>query len=199
MSKIKICGLFRPQDIDYVNKAKPDYAGFIIDFPKSHRSINLETAIDLISRLDKNIKSVCVFVNKPIEYIEKFAEICDVIQLHGDENNDYIDRLRAVLPNKEIWRAFKIRSKSDIEKSSLCSADLSLLDNGYGTGESFEWELISSFNKDFILAGGINCENIEEAIQKFKPFVIDVSSGVETGKFKDYQKMKIIVDKVRDL
>ncbi len=197
MSKIKICGLFREIDIKYINETKPDFAGFIIDFPKSHRSINYDMAKNLISQLDKNIKSVCVFVDMPIEHIEKFAKICDIIQLHGSEDNDFIDKLRKKLPDTEIWKAFKIKKSEDLNKAKASTADIILLDNGYGTGEVFDWGIINEINRDFILAGGINAENANEAIEKFMPYSIDLSSSVESEKVKDFTKIKNIIDIVR--
>ncbi len=197
MSKIKVCGLFRELDIEYVNSTKPDFAGFIIDFPKSHRSISFEMAKHLISRLDKDIKSVCVFVNKPIEYIEKFTGVCDIIQFHGDEDNEFIENLREKIPNIEIWKAFRINAASDADEARNSLGDMVLLDNGYGTGESFDWEIIEDFDKKFILAGGISAENIQAAIKKFNPYAVDLSSSVETEKIKDLSKIKEVIDIVR--
>ncbi len=197
MSKIKICGLFREVDIEYVNVTKPDFAGFIIDFPKSHRSIDFYMAKKLISQLDKSIKSVCVFVDKPIEYIVEFAEFCDIIQLHGSEDNDFIKCLREKIPDTEIWKSFKIRDVSDLEQAKNSIADMVLLDNGYGTGEVFDWGIIENFDKMFVLAGGISAENIGTAINKFNPYAVDLSSSVETEKIKNLAKIKEIIDIVR--
>ncbi len=197
MSKIKICGLYRDTDIEYVNTTKPDFAGFIIDFPSSHRSIDLINLKSLINNLDKNIKSVCVFVNKPVEYIEPFVKICDVIQLHGSEDNEYIQKLQSKVGNIEIWKAFKIKDSNDIDKVNNCVANMVLLDNGYGTGEVFDWSMIKGINREFILAGGINNRNVCEAIKKFNPYAIDLSSSVETNKIKDFTKIKNIIETVR--
>ncbi len=199
MSKIKICGLFRACDIVYVNDAKPDYAGFIMDFPKSHRSVNFETASALIARLDKDIKSVCVLVNQSIEYALKFKNICNIIQLHGNEDNDYIAQLKEEMPQTEIWKAFKIRSQVDVEKARNSLADMVILDNGYGTGEVFDWKIISDFDREFILAGGINLGNVAEAIDKFNPYALDLSSSVESEKIKDFNKIKQMIEAVRSM
>ncbi len=197
MSKIKICGLFRECDIEYVNLTKPDYAGFIIDFPKSHRSIDYSIAKTLISKLDSDIKSVCVFINEDIEFIKRFDKICDIIQLHGNEDNEYIDNIKLKLPKKEIWKAFKVRTYEDLKKAIDSKADRILLDNGYGTGTIFDWNIINNFNREFILAGGINISNIKNAIDRFSPSIIDISSGVESNKVKDFNKIKKIISIVK--
>ncbi len=192
--KIKICGLFRDEDIFYVNKFKPDYAGFIIDFPKSHRSLSLQKSKELISKLDKKIKSVCVFVNSDLDFISQF-DFADIIQLHGDEDDFYIENLRKIFPQKEIWKAFKIKSSEDLALAEKSSADKIILDNGYGTGEKFDWNLLQNFSREFILAGGINEENIAKT--PVLPEIFDVSSGVETDRKKDYYKIKNIIEIVR--
>ncbi len=197
MTKIKICGLFRDCDIDYVNLTLPDYCGFIIDFPKSHRSIDKDKAARLISGLNRKIKSVCVFVDADIDYIAKFDNLCDIIQLHGNESNDYISELNLRLPDKEIWKAYKVKNKDDIKVAKAAAADLILLDNGYGTGEQFDWSLIDGLGRDFILAGGVDVGNLEKAMKNYLPYCVDVSSGVETDKLKDFNKIKQIVDTIR--
>ncbi len=203
MTKIKICGLYRPEDIEYVNQLQPDYAGFIINFPKSHRSIDFATAKSYISSLDKNIQSVCVFVDQSFGYIEKFADFCDIVQLHGNESNADIIRLQQHFPHIEVWKAFKIRALKDIEDAKTCAADKILLDNGYGTGEQFDWNFLTSlshsYNKPYILAGGINPSNATDAITNYHPYALDVSSGVETEKTKDFNKIKSLIEKVRSV
>lgn len=195
MTKIKICGLFREQDIDFVNKAKPDFAGFV--FAKSHRQVSIETAENLKNKLDKNILSVGVFVN---EDINKIAEICnkkiiDIVQLHGDEDDNYIKELRKLCNNK-IIKAIKVKSAEDILRWRNCQADFLMFDAGTGSGQTFDWNLIENFIKPYFLAGGINETNIDEAL-KLKPYCIDVSSGVETNKVKDREKIFKIVRQVK--
>lgn len=196
-TKIKICGLFRDIDIEYVNQTKPDYIGFIIGFPKSHRNISINQVTEFKSKLDSDIKSVGVFVNATFEEILLVEKYLDIIQLHGNEDNEYIKKLRVEIPNKEVWKAFKIKSKDDLILAQNSTADKIVLDNGYGTGECFDWSLLGEFNKDFILAGGINPENIRQAIDDFQPDIIDISSGVETDKQKDLNKIKQIIKEIR--
>ena len=197
MSKIKICGLFRAVDIEYVNNCSVDFAGFIVEFPKSHRNLSYENAKQLIAKLNSSIQSVCVIVDKELEFAVKLADICDVIQLHGNESDDYIKALRKEVPNKQIWKAFKIRTADDVLLAQKSCADMILLDNGYGTGEVFDWRVIEKIDRNFILAGGISSDNIAEAIARFNPYLIDLSSGVESDKLKDFYKIKEIIDIVR--
>ena len=194
MTKVKICGLFRNEDIEYVNICKPDFAGFIIDFAKSHRSIDVQTANKLIAKLDKDIKSVCVFVDAPIEKVLECARFADCVQLHGTENADYIAAIRQKSPGTKIFKAYTVRSAEDIAIAKKSNADIVLLDNGYGTGNQFDWALVTDLGRDFFLAGGINSTNVIEAIEKFNPYGIDVSSSVETEKVKDFEKIKQIME-----
>ena len=198
MTKIKICGLFRECDIAAVNEARPDYAGFIINFSRSHRNLSPADAATLRKLLDPSVKAVGVFVNRPLEEVADAAELIglDIIQLHGDEDDDYIDKIRD-LTKRPVWKAFKIRNGSDIKAAALSRADEVLLDNGYGTGEAFEWSVVTGIERPFILAGGLAPDNIERAIKMLKPDVVDVSSGVETEKLKDADKILRCVNTVR--
>ena len=194
--KIKICGLFREEDIEYVNEAMPDFVGFV--FAKSHRQVSKETAKNLKNRLNKNIFTVGVFVN---ENINKIVEICneniiDFVQLHGDEDDKYINELKKVC-NKKIIKAVKVKSGEDIIRWRNSQADWLMFDAGMGGGKTFDWNLLKSFIRPYFLAGGINIENINEAL-KLKPYCIDVSSGVETNKVKDKQKILDIVRSIKN-
>lgn len=197
-TKIKICGLKREEDIDFVNTLNPDYIGFIFA-AKSKRYISPEAAAKLRKNLLPHIKAVGVFVNEPAENIAKLLNngIIDITQLHGNENEDYISSLRR-LTDKSIIKAFKIENSDDIRKASLSSADLILLDNGDGgTGKSFDWTLIKSIGRPFFLAGGLNANNVSEAIGLTQPYAVDTSSGVETSNIKDFDKMKKFINTVR--
>lgn len=197
MSKVKICGLCRSEDIDFVNEVKPDFAGFIINYPTSHRNISIEQLTEYTSKLDDGIKSVGVFVNSPMADVIALADKVDVIQLHGDEDDSFVVTLRKILPDKEIWKAFKITGEADLEKAMKCRADLVVLDNGCGTGETFDWDIIADFSKRFALAGGVNIDNVSTAIERFSPYLIDLSSGVETENVKDFDKMKEMIEVIR--
>ncbi|MCM1299061.1 MAG: phosphoribosylanthranilate isomerase [Firmicutes bacterium] len=193
--KIKICGLKRAVDIEYANRLKPDYIGFVF-WQKSRRWVSKEEAAVLKSLLDKSVKAVGVFVNEKQSVIADIAAagITDLVQLHGDEDEEFIKSLRTLLPKgTKIIKAFLINSAEDIEAARKCSADYVLLDNGKGTGKTFCWDLLKdNMPKNAFLAGGINTENIYEAA-KLMPYCLDVSSGAETDGLKDYEKMKSLI------
>lgn len=183
---VKFCGLRRIEDIEYVNKLKPDFIGFV--FAKSKRQIDLEKAKMLKSNLDKSIKAVGVFRNDDIELIKSIIDsnLIDMIQLHGDESDEFISMIRK-FTNLPIIKAYR--------DSDLC--EYSLFDNiNPGEGVKFDWETIKS-NKPYFLAGGINLDNLNEAL-KLNPFCIDVSSGIETNGVKDYDKMCEFIKRCRD-
>ena len=200
--KIKLCGMFRDCDIDYANEAKPDYVGFILGFPKSHRNIDAETARRLRSRLDTGIKAVGVFVNSPETTCAEYADcgIIDVILLHGDEDADFIRRLRE-LTSAPIIKAAKIRTPEDIGRVQALGADYVLLDNGTGTGEMFDHSLLdgAEIRQPFFLAGGLTPENLRQAAESVRPYCVDLSSGVETDRLKDREKMLEAVRVIREL
>lgn len=199
MTGIKICGLFREEDIDSANAVQPDYIGFILHFPKSHRNISVETAARLKAQLHPGIRAVGVFVNQSEDTVAESAKTIglDVIQLHGNEDDRYIEsiRRRTGLP---VWKAFRVKSHEDLAAAEASAADLVLLDGGSGGGEVFDWGLTQGIRRPFILAGGLTPENIPEAVRRLSPVLIDLSSGVETDRIKDRAKMRAAVEAVRD-
>ena len=204
MTKIKMCGLFRDEDIAYVNEIKPEYIGFVF-YKKSHRYVDFETAKRLRSKLDNNIKAVGVFVNEDISFIKDLVKdnVIDVIQLHGNEDSEYIARLKddEIVKSTPVIKAIQIKDDS-VSPEKLFSefeplVDFFLLDSGMGSGSSFDWKLVKEPAKPFFLAGGLSNENIEEAIKTVNPYAVDVSSGIETSKVKDFDKMKHFAHLVR--
>lgn len=198
MTKIKLCGLTRPCDIQKANELKPDFIGFVFA-KKSKRYASPELAAALKAELDPGIRAVGVFVNEDPEAVAALlnAGTIDVAQLHGKEDETYIVALRAMV-SKPIIKAFRIDTPEDVEKANACSADLVLLDSGNGgTGTAFDWKLLSSIRRPYFLAGGLNTENAEEAVRLLKPFGVDVSSGIETEGKKDPEKMAAFVAAVR--
>ena len=205
MTKIKICGLYRRSDIDYVNRAEPDWCGFVINFPKSHRSVTPEQARELRAGLSRRVRPVGVFVDRPPEEIAALLDdgTLAAAQLHGHEDEAYIARLRFLTRGHpmwsgyEIWKAFKLRSSADLDSANASTADLVLLDNGYGTGETFDWSLTGGIKRPFLLAGGLTPDNIPDAIRQLHPYGLDISSGVETAKKKDLNKILAAVTAAR--
>ena len=197
MTKIKICGLRREQDIRYANELMPDYIGFVFLKGKM-RYVTFEEAAHLRSLLDPAIPAVGVFVNEPAENVIRLlqAGTIQIAQLHGQEDEAYAEELRRA-GDHCIIRAFAVRSSEDIHRAFAFPADYPLLDNGKGTGETFDWSLFQEQEKPFFLAGGLSPENVKEAIECFHPYAVDVSSGVETDGFKDYEKMKAFMYAVR--
>lgn len=199
--KIKLCGMFRGCDIDYVNEALPDYIGFIVMFPKSHRNIDLEAAKQLKSRLDGRIKSVAVSVNAPPEKFARFANegAADILQLHGSEDAEYIARLRK-LTSAPLIKAVKVISREDIIRADELDVDFLLLDGGTGSGVMFDHALVdpSQIRKPFFLAGGLTPENIAGAAERIRPYGVDLSSGIETDRLKDREKILAAVKNIRN-
>ena len=200
MSKIKLCGLSRLRDIQTANVCKPEYIGFVFA-PKSKRYINPEQAKKLKSELLPDILSVGVFVNEDIKKIAELLNngVIDIAQLHGNESNEYIKKLRT-LTDKTIIKAFSIKSEIDIIQAQNSLADYVLLDTGNGgTGMVFNWELAKSIKRPYFLAGGLDLENIKSAVETLNPFAVDVSSGIETDGFKDKAKMTEFVKIIREI
>lgn len=199
MTKVKICGLSKPWDIDFVNDAKPDYIGFV--FAKSKRQVTPEDAKQLREKLDKDITVVGVFVDEPLENIVALIKdgIIDIPQLHGQEDEEYIKQLKSRVTSPVI-KAVKVMSGEDIIRAEESVADYLLLDNGNGgTGQSFDWSLIQDVCKPFFLAGGLHSENVEEGIKKVTPFAVDTSSGVETEGKKNQNKIMEFVRRARNV
>lgn len=197
MTKIKLCGLSRPCDIEAANELNPEYIGFVFA-PKSKRYITPEKAKELKQLLDANIKAVGVFVNEEAENIADLLNrgIVDVAQLHGDEDEDYIKQLRR-LTDKPIIKAIRIESERELADAERCSADCVLLDSGAGTGTVFDWKLIQNMNRPYFLAGGLTPGNVENAVNMLHPYAVDVSSGIETDGLKDKTKMAAFAVAVR--
>ena len=198
--KIKICGLRRTEDIEAVNYAMPDYIGFV--FAKSKRQINADTAKYLKKRLDKRILAVGVFVNQPLDFIIDLYRkgIIALAQLHGDENDEYMNELRHRCGCK-IIKSIGIASKLPVLPKA---ADYLLFDKASeqrgGTGATFNWDAIAYYQEiPYFLAGGLMPENIKEALQRLSPFGVDVSSGVETNGFKDADKINKFMQIIKEI
>ena len=210
--KIKMCGISKVETIPAIIDAKPDYMGLV--FAPSKRQVTVEQAKTLVEELHKQyavrynsetIKAVGVFVNETVENLLKIAEEVklDVIQLHGDEDESFIQILKEQ-SNVEVWKAVQVRSAADAEKWIDSSADMLLFDAYHkdergGTGEVFDWSSLDEFERPFMLAGGIDSTNVARAIRTVRPYGIDISSGIETNSVKDDEKMKAFTNIVRTI
>ncbi|MGN0362701.1 MAG: phosphoribosylanthranilate isomerase [Bilifractor sp.] len=200
--RIKICGLRREEDVRAVNLYRPDYAGFICS-SAFWRYIPLEKVQKLRTMLDPSICVCGVFVDEPYEYIAEYLKkgVIDMVQLHGTEDDYYIRQLRKVMLFQDtlvpIIKAYKIKSELDMVRAKAGIADYVLLDSGAGTGKTFDWTLIRDIGRPFFLAGGLTPENIREAADRVHPFAVDISSGVETDRMKDPEKIRLAIQNLR--
>lgn len=203
MVKIKICGITNAADALYISNTNIWAMGFIF-VENTPRYINFDKAAEIIKLLPHSIEKVGVFVNSEIDYIEQAVKICKInkIQLHGNESPSFCE-IVAQKTGIEVIKAFRIKNKNDLTvidsyKNSVKTIllDSYSKDDYGGTGESFNWDLVNSLaGKSFniILAGGINHNNIFEAITIVKPFAVDLSSGVEEYKGKkDHKKIDLL-------
>ncbi|HCF71527.1 MAG TPA: N-(5'-phosphoribosyl)anthranilate isomerase [Syntrophomonas sp.] len=203
MTKIKICGLTRQEDVESVNRWLPDYTGFV--FSPSRRQVTPEQAGRLKAELDPRIKAVGVFVNEPVSLTVKLcrAGVIDAVQLHGDESETYIRKLKDQI-NCPLIKAVRVQNTEQVLQAGKLSVDLLLLDTYQkgqygGSGKTFDYELIPNLQKRYFLAGGLKNSNIVQAIRKCKPYGVDISSGVETDSLKDDDKIREIICTVRSL
>lgn len=197
-TEVKICGIKSSQEVEILNRCKPHYTGFV--FAPSKRQVDRETAKELRERLHPSIKTVGVFVDEEYEEILATARYCklDVVQLHGREDTALCRRLREVREFK-VWKALPGETISDyiIENYSQV-ADYLLFDSiTPGGGKTFHWERVKDVHGNIILAGGLAPYNVGEAIERVKPSIVDVSSGVEGRDGKDYSKILRFIEEVR--
>lgn len=213
MQKIKLCGMMKPCDIEYANRVKPDFVGFI--FANTRRKISAAQAKQFREALDAEIPAVGVFVNEDISVITSLMQngCIDLIQLHGEEDADYIRRLREVC-DVPVIKAVKVQTVEQIRQAAALPVDYLLLDTYRkgvlgGTGEAFDWELLREakaaagdaaegelFGKPYFLAGGLHAGNLREAAA-LGSYGLDISSGIETDGSKDFDKMVEVVNIVR--
>ena len=196
MVKIKICGIKRLEDIEIVNRYKPDYIGFV--FAYSKRKVSHDLAKELRNNLDSDIIPVGVFVDSPQDEILKlFGDgIIEIAQLHGSESEQFILDLKKKTDGElKIINAIEMTQEVDLLEYNDSNSDYLLLDSGKGSGKTFDWSLIrKDIKKEFFLAGGLNSENVTQAIDEFNPYAIDLSSSLETDGFKDENKIKEIME-----
>ena len=194
---MKICGLTRPEDIEAANRLGPDMVGFVFH-RLSRRCVTREGAMELGSMLDPSIRRVGVFVDEDPLVIAGLVGCgaIDTVQLHGVEDGAYIRGLERLI-DAPVMKTFIVRDGSDIEAANGCGSDMVLLDAGMGSGRTFDWSLLDGMERDYILSGGLDPGNVSEAVGRYRPFGVDVSSGVETEGRKDPAKMAAFLEAVR--
>lgn len=197
MTRIKLCGLTRPEDVAAANALGVDFVGFVFA-PKSRRCVTEAQARTLRNQLSPAIQAVGVFVDEAPERVAALLEegVIDLAQLHGGEDEGYLKRLRA-LTGTPILQAFQVKTAEDLARAQASPADHILLDAGAGTGTTFDWNLLKHFQRPYLLAGGLGPDNAARAIRTLHPWGVDVSSGIETGGIKDTDKMAAFVAAVR--
>lgn len=205
----------KPCDIEYANRVKPDFVGFI--FANTRRKISAAQAKEFRKALDAEIPAVGVFVNEDISVITSLVQdgCIDMIQLHGEEDADYIRRLREIC-DVPVIKAVKVQTVEQIRQAAALPVDYLLLDTYRkgvlgGTGEAFDWELLREakaaagdtaegelFGKPYFLAGGLHAGNLREAAA-LGSYGLDVSSGIETDGSKDFTKMVEVMKLLRSI
>lgn len=204
MTKVKICGLFRPEDIQYVNKLKPDYIGFMF-YKKSTRYVTPEMAAELKQMLAPEIVAVGVFVNDPIDFITDLVEkkIIDIVQIHGDEDEAYMQELHNCI-NVPIIKAVRVKDESSFDGLENYACDYFLFDTYKkgmygGTGERFNLTLGDEkrIGKKYFVAGGLDATTVGEVLEHTYAMGVDVSGGVETNGLKDESKIAAFIEAVR--
>ena len=201
MTLVKICGLQEVEHVRVAVEAGADAIGFV--FAKSRRQLTLSQAQRLAVAVPQNVLKVGVFVNETIENIEKYAKEVPLnyVQLHGDESIEYVNSISV-----PVIKAFSISSNEDVQNALTYDVDLYLFDTPSvefrgGSGKTFDWGVLDSENipkNKVILAGGLKAENVRHAIQTVRPYMVDVSSGVETDQRKDESKIRAFIRAVRD-
>ena len=200
MTKIKICGLTGPKEAVYLNKHQVDYAGFVLFFPKSKRNLTIEQAKEIMRALDTTIQKVAVVVSPTLEQVLEIERAnFDIIQIHGTLQDDVLEAVS--IP---IFKAFNITDMSHFPTYQKCEKI-----KGYefdaqepGSGKTFDWKLVETIPRDhklLLLAGGLNPDNVSQAISALQPDGVDVSSGVEFSdkQGKDAVKIEQFVTAVR--
>ena len=193
MTKVKICGLSTKEAVKTAVSAGADYIGFV--FAPSKRQVTVEQATELAKFIPSHIQKVGVFVSpnrtELLEAIEKVG--LDLVQIHGQVADDLFENL----PCASI-QAVQVDGNGHVPNSQ---ADYLLFDAPVaGSGQTFDWGQLDTTElaQPFFIAGGLNEDNVEEAIQHFTPYAVDVSSGVETDGQKDHEKIRRFIERVKN-
>lgn len=185
-TRVKICGITRPQDATAVVEQGADALGLVF-YPPSPRAVSIEQAQQVVAKVPAFVTVTALFVNPSVEQVQSTIDNVriDLLQFHGDEDDAFCRQF-----NRPYIKALRVRQASDLVASCLRFPDaLAILLDSYkpgvpgGTGETFDWSLIpTELPKPLILAGGLESDNVTQAIQTTQPFAVDVSGGVESAK-----------------
>lgn len=199
MTKVKICGLTEARHVRAAVDAGADAIGFV--FAPSKRRVSRDQAAEMAVHIPPSVLKVGVFVNADPTEIQEIYETVplDIVQYHGDESPEFIQKVG--LP---AFKAFSIKGSIDVDRAGSYNAtplfDAPGIEFKGGSGNTFNWEVLknSGFEeRPFILAGGLNVDNVVEAIGQVKPVMVDVSSGVEIEKRKDERLIREFIDTVK--
>ena len=201
--RIKICGLTRNQDVQVAVAEGADALGFVLYAP-SPRAVTAEQAAKLIEHVPAFVTTVALFVNESIDEVKRILDVCsfDLLQFHGDESPEFCRQF-----NRPYMKAIRVRSAEDIHSAVQQYPDAkALLLDAYvenlpgGTGQAFDWRLIPKLSIPWVLAGGLNANNVADAVNQVQPYAVDISGGVEASKgIKDAQKIKDFISEVRNV
>jgi phosphoribosylanthranilate isomerase len=201
MTRVKVCGIRRQEEAQWALESGADAIGFV--FADSKRKIDVESAALISASLPSNVLKIGVFVNEAKEKMEEISRTVnlDYVQLHGDESVQFCDSL-----NLPFIKAVSIKEKEDLDGIEHFGGEMILVDSGNGphrggNGTTFNWDYVHSLNipQHLILAGGLNLDNIRQAITKVRPYMVDVSSGVETDGKKDRRKIESFIREAKSV
>lgn len=196
-TRVKLCGMFRDEDVSVVNEVRPDLCGFVVNWPSSHRHVDRDRLWQLVSRLDPTIPAVGVFKDQPLGYVAELAdEVLDVVELRGTEGNPYITFLRELV-DIPILQVIRLQGPADVERLAQSKADLVLVDCRPMVRGELAWSVLEGVSRPYMLGGGLTPASVAEVIEGVRPWGVDLSSGVETDGAKDFEKMRAAVAAVR--
>ncbi|MCL1701310.1 phosphoribosylanthranilate isomerase [Lysinibacillus sp. Bpr_S20] len=200
MTKVKICGLKEQQHVQAAIEAGTDAIGFV--FAPSKRQVSIQQAQQLAKHVPDGVLKIGVFVNPSAEELRTAVESVplDFVQYHGEESPEFIRQ-----QGYPAIKALSVRGVEDVQAAANYDVDYYLFDapgtdfKG-GSGHTFDWtllEMVGISREQLILAGGLQAANIEEAVSLVSPFMVDVSSGVETDGVKDITKITAFIQAVK--
>lgn len=203
-TRVKICGITRPQDAITAVEFGADAIGLVFYAP-SPRNVNIEQAAEIVAGLPPFVSKVGLFVNAEPDFIHSVLKrvALDCLQFHGDETAAECEQI-----NMPYYKAIRVKNDTNLlQYASQYQRANALLLDAYseaavgGTGQVFDWTLIpANIGKPVVLAGGLNAENVAAAIKQVKPYAVDVSGGVEASKgIKDAAKIAAFMQAVGQL